>query len=111
MRKKLCFRYKDPWVPGHRCMGKGEIHYIEVATDIMDSEEEEQDNGSTSSEEESTPAEERPPHRPPTLEGAHPPVVPKLPEQDNKRKPTKGGVIATLSSAPRYDTLHIKGII
>jgi hypothetical protein len=44
MRKKLCFSCRDPWVPGHRCMGKGEIHYIEVATDSVDSEEEEQDN-------------------------------------------------------------------
>ena len=50
MRKKLCFSCRDPWVPGHRCMGKGEIHYIEVATDNVDSEEEEQDSGSTSSE-------------------------------------------------------------
>jgi hypothetical protein len=39
-------------------MGKGEIHYIEVATDSVDNEEEEQDSGSTSSEEESTPVEE-----------------------------------------------------
>jgi hypothetical protein len=30
-------------------MGKGEIHYIEVAEDNVDSEEEEQDNGSNSS--------------------------------------------------------------
>jgi hypothetical protein len=51
MRKKLCFSCRDPWVPGHRCMGKGEIHYIEVATDSMDNEEEEEDSGSTSSEE------------------------------------------------------------
>jgi hypothetical protein len=41
MRKKLCFSCKDPWVPCHRCMAKGEIHYIEVAADSMDSEEEE----------------------------------------------------------------------
>jgi hypothetical protein len=27
------------------------------------------------------------------------------------RKPVKGGVIATLSSVPRYDTLCIRGII
>jgi hypothetical protein len=46
MRKKLFFSYRDPWVPGHKCMGKGEIHYIEVAADNMDSEEEEQDSGS-----------------------------------------------------------------
>ena len=53
MRKKLCFTCKDPWVPSHRGMGKGEIHYIEVATYSVDSEEEERDNGSTSSEEDS----------------------------------------------------------
>jgi hypothetical protein len=111
MRKKLCFSCRDPWVPGHRCMGKGEIHYIEVAADNVDSEEEEQDSGSTSSEEESAPAEEQPPRRPPTPAGAHPPVVPQPPEQANRRKPTKGGVIATLSGVPRYDTLCIRGII
>jgi len=80
MRKKLCFSCRDPWVPGHRCMGKGEIHYIEVATDSLDSEEEEQDSGSTSSAEESTPTKEKPPRRPPTLVGAHPLVVPQPPE-------------------------------
>jgi hypothetical protein len=58
MRKKLCFSSRDPWVPGHRCMGKGEIHYIEVAADSVDSEEEEQDSGSTSSKQELAPAEE-----------------------------------------------------
>jgi hypothetical protein len=58
MRKKLFFSCRHPWVPDHRCMGKGEIHYIEVATYNVDSEEEEQDNGSISSEEESAPAEE-----------------------------------------------------
>jgi hypothetical protein len=57
-------------------MGKGEIHYIEVAADSVDSEEEEQDSGSTSSEEESAPAEEQLPRRPPTPARAHPPVVP-----------------------------------
>jgi hypothetical protein len=37
--------------------------------------------------------------------------VPQPPKQDNRWKPTKGGVIATLSSVPRYDTLRIKGTI
>ena len=64
MRKKLCFNCRDPWVLGHRCMGKGEIHYIEVAADNVDSEEEEQDSGSTSSKEESAPTEEHLPCRP-----------------------------------------------
>jgi hypothetical protein len=111
MRKKLFFNCRDPWVPGHRCMGKGEIHYIEVATYSVDSEEEEKDSGSTSSEEESTQAEEQPPRRPLTPAGAHPPVVPQPPEQANRRKPAKGGVIMTLSGVPRYDTLQIRGTI
>jgi hypothetical protein len=53
MRKNLFFNCRDPWFLGHRCMGKGGIHYIEVAEDNVDSEEEEQESGSTSSEEES----------------------------------------------------------
>ena len=40
MRKKFFFSCIDPWVPGYRCMGKGEIHYIEVAAERVDSEEE-----------------------------------------------------------------------
>ena len=52
MRKKICFNYINPWVPSHKCMGKGEIHYIEVVVDSVDNEEEEQDSESTSSEEE-----------------------------------------------------------
>ena len=110
MRKKIFFSCRDPWVPSHRCMGKGEIHYIEVAADSVDSEEEEQDSGSTSSEEESAPAKEQLPRRPPTLARAHPPTVPQTPEQANRRKPAKRGVIVTLSSVPRYDTLCIRGI-
>jgi hypothetical protein len=92
-------------------MGKAKIHYIEVAADNVDSLEEEQDNGSTSSEEELAPAEEQPPHRPSTPVRAHPPVVSQPPEKANRRKPAKGGVIATLSSVLRYDTLRIRGII
>jgi hypothetical protein len=52
-----------------------------------------------------------PPHRPLTLVGTHPPVVPQPHEQANRWKPTKGGVIATLSGVPRYDTLEIRGTI
>jgi hypothetical protein len=38
-RKQLCFTYKEPWDPTHKCMGKGKAHYIEVISD----EEEEED--------------------------------------------------------------------
>jgi hypothetical protein len=32
-RKQLCFTCKEPWHSGHRCLGKGKIHYIEVVYD------------------------------------------------------------------------------
>jgi hypothetical protein len=67
-------------------MEKGEIDYIEVAIDNVDSEEE-QDNGSTRSEEDPSQAEEQPPRRPPTPVGTHPLVAPQPLEQANKRKP------------------------
>jgi hypothetical protein len=27
-RKQICFTCKEPWKPGHRCLGKGKNHYI-----------------------------------------------------------------------------------
>ena len=30
-RKKLCFTCREPWVLGHRCLRKGQVHYIEVS--------------------------------------------------------------------------------
>lgn len=36
-RKKLCFTCKEPWVPGHRCRGKGQLHYTKVTSDVDDS--------------------------------------------------------------------------
>jgi hypothetical protein len=41
-RKQLFFTCKEPWEPGHKCMGKGKIHYIEV---LSNSEEEEDEVG------------------------------------------------------------------
>jgi hypothetical protein len=38
-RKQLCFICKEPWEPGHRCMGKGKVQYIEV---VYDNEEEDE---------------------------------------------------------------------
>ena len=63
MRKKHCFSCKDPWVPRHRCMGKGQIHYIEVALDSDDEEEIRPtlDNDSSCSEEEHAHEEGQPP--------------------------------------------------
>jgi hypothetical protein len=84
MRKKLCFTCRESWVPGHRCMGKGQIHYIEVTSD---SEEEEEirptpDIDSSSSEEEHAHEEGQPPEKP---QGPR--------EKTKPRVPGKGGVI------------------
>ena len=35
-RKKLCFSCKEPWEPGHRCVGKGKVHLIEVTFELGD---------------------------------------------------------------------------
>ena len=32
-RKKLCFTCQEPWILGHRCVGKAKAHYIEVYLD------------------------------------------------------------------------------
>jgi hypothetical protein len=29
-RKQLCYTCKEPWNPSHKCMGRGQVHYIEV---------------------------------------------------------------------------------
>jgi hypothetical protein len=108
MRKKLCFTCKDPWVPIHRCMGKGEIHYIEVEVDIDD---EKHDSESTSLEEDPSHAEDHPPRTPLTPLGAQTLVEPHPREKVKIRAPTKGGFIATLPGIPMYYTLGIKGII
>jgi hypothetical protein len=38
-RKQICFTCKEPWNPSHKCMGQGQVHYIEVTSD--DEEEDE----------------------------------------------------------------------
>jgi hypothetical protein len=40
MRKKLFFFCRDPWVPRHRGMGKGQIHYIKVESGSEEEDEE-----------------------------------------------------------------------
>ena len=38
-RKKLCFNCKEPWEPGHHCLGKGKVHLIEVISEDQEQEE------------------------------------------------------------------------
>jgi hypothetical protein len=47
-REKRCFSCKELWEPGHRCMGKGKVHYIDVVFDEEDDYDDEgigQDSG------------------------------------------------------------------
>jgi hypothetical protein len=105
MSKKLCFSCRDPWVPGHRCMGKGQIHYIEVESG---NEEEEEDIGAqeeNDSEDETTHGPEKQPKKPQIPVGAP------TKEETRPRREVKGGTIATLSRVPRYNTLRLKGLV
>lgn len=90
-RKKLCFTCKEPWEPGHRCLGKGKVHYIEVAYDNDD----EDDTKATPSNEPSSSEEEQ-----------------SLTKGDERPRTTiKGGTIATLFGVPKYYTFKIRGVI
>jgi hypothetical protein len=31
-RKQVCFTCKETWNPAHKCMGRGQVHYIEVTS-------------------------------------------------------------------------------
>jgi hypothetical protein len=54
MRKKCFFSCRDPWVPKHRCMGKGHIHYIEVDSGSEEEDEDSQAPTDSDSETETT---------------------------------------------------------
>jgi hypothetical protein len=105
MRKKLCFSCRDPWVPGHRCMGKGQIHYIEVESGSEEEDEDIQAPTDSDSETETTHEPEQQPKKPQTSARAQPQ------EEAKPRREVKGGTIATLSGVPRYNTLRLKGLV
>jgi hypothetical protein len=105
MRKKLCFSCRDPWVPGHRCMGKGQIHYIEVESGSEEEEDDIQAPTDSDSETETTHEPEQQPKKPQI------PARAKPQEEAKPRREVKGGTIATLSGVPRYNTLRLKGLV
>ncbi|XP_059064617.1 uncharacterized protein LOC131856731 [Cryptomeria japonica] len=80
-RKKLCFTCREPWVPGHRCLGKGQVHYIEVA---LDSDSDEHGEFHDTKEEE---------------------------EEEKEKEISKGGTFAALSGVPRYHPFRIRGVL
>lgn len=38
-RNNICYKYKEPWVLGNKCVGKGKVHYISVMSDNEEEEE------------------------------------------------------------------------
>lgn len=61
-RKKLCFTFKEPWEPQHRCLGKGKIPYIEVVSNGEDEEEEPTPNDEPSYRKDEQPHEKEKPY-------------------------------------------------
>jgi hypothetical protein len=105
MRKKLCFSCRDPWVPGHRCMGKGQIHYIEVESGSEEEDEDIQAPTDSDLKTETTHEPEQQPKKPQI------PARVKPQEEAKPRREVKGGTIATLLGVPRYNTLRLKGLV
>jgi hypothetical protein len=105
IRKKICFSCRNPWVPGHRCMGKGQIHYIEVESGSEEEDEDIEAPTNSYSEIETTHEPEQQPKKPQIPARAQPK------EEAKPHREVKGGTIATLSRVPRYNTLRLKGLV
>jgi hypothetical protein len=88
-RKQLCFTCKEPWNPSHKCMGRGQVHYIEVASD----DEEEDDYGQIQNME----AE--------TLEV----VEEEVPELDCVVG--EKAMLASISGVPKFNTFKMRGVL
>jgi hypothetical protein len=82
-RKELCFNCKEPWEPGHKCMGKGKVHYIEV----LSNSDREEEAGLAQGNEHNCSDDEQP------------------------HEEVKGETIATLSSVPRFNSFRIRGVL
>jgi hypothetical protein len=89
-RKQLCFTCKEPWNPSHKCMGRGQVHYIEVTSD----NEEEEDCGQIQNIE----AE--------TIETAEE----EIPEQQNNMA-EGNATLASISGVPKFNTFRMRGVL
>lgn len=80
-RKKICYSCREPWIPEHRCLGKGQVHFIEVISDLYSD-----DNGDFHESKE-------------------------VPELVEEKEDSKGGTIAALSRVPIYHPFTVWGVI
>jgi hypothetical protein len=88
-RKKICFTCKELWNTSHKCMGRGQVHYIEVN---LDNEEEEDFNqiqnmeaGTSKTTEEDTTG------------------------QDSTAE--EKSTLASISGVPKYNTFRMRGVL
>jgi hypothetical protein len=88
-RKKLCFTCKEPWNPSHKCMGHGQVHYIEVTSD---NEEEEHFGQIQNIEADTTEATEEEPT-------GH--------DSTDEEKAT----LASINEVPKYNTFRMRGVL
>ena len=79
--KKLCFTCREPWILGHRCLRKGQVHYIEVASEF-DSDDHEEFHDTNEEE-----------------------------EGEKEKVISKDGTLAALLGVPRYNTFQIQGVL
>jgi hypothetical protein len=93
-RKQLCFTCKEPWEPGHKCMGKGKVHYIEVISD----DEEEEEIGHIQNIEANQPRIDNA-----QGEGGE--------EADLGLAGDKKITIASINGVPKYSTFRMRGVL
>jgi hypothetical protein len=88
-RKQLCFTCKEPRNPSHKCMGRGQVHYIEVTSE----NEEEEDFGHIQNME------------PDTTETAE--------EETTGHDSTaeEKATLASISGVPKYNTFRMRGVL
>jgi hypothetical protein len=88
-RKQLCFTCKEPWNPSHKCMGRGQVHYIEVTSD--DKEEDEYGQIQNMEAEMLEAAEEE---------------VPELDCAAGEK-----ATLASISGVPKFNTFRMRGVL
>jgi hypothetical protein len=94
--KQLCYTCRDPWQPGHKCLGKGKIHYVEVVDD-NEEEADDEDDGAIHTMQANLKEEEE------ALLGHETPTPPEI----GHKKVT----IASMSGVPKLNTFKIKGVV
>jgi hypothetical protein len=85
-RKQLCFTCKEPWNPSHKCMGRGQVHYIEVTSD---NEEEDEIGQIQNMEAETTEAV----------------------EEEQTTGQDSMATLASISGVPKYNTFRMRGVL